>query len=168
MGGASFRRVATALTLLLAVALLAGTAGAQTATFTGRVTSSAGQPLGGASIGIADLGIGGVTDQDGRYTFTVDLAGGRTGRTVNVLAKYIGYKPKRLPVTLNSGRVEHNFELEKDVLSLEEASQYLAIERATLVALADERLIPCLRQDGGWVFSKKSIDKWRSQQSTRG
>jgi excisionase family DNA binding protein len=56
----------------------------------------------------------------------------------------------------------------KDVLSLEEASQYLSIERATLVALADERLIPCLRQDGGWVFSKKSIDKWRSQQSTRG
>lgn len=55
----------------------------------------------------------------------------------------------------------------KDVLSIEEASTYLSIDKKALATLATERRIPCLQQDGGWVFSKKSIDKWRSQQSRR-
>jgi excisionase family DNA binding protein len=49
------------------------------------------------------------------------------------------------------------------MLSLEEASKYLSIERTTLTAMAEDRLIPCLRLDDCWMFSKKSIDKWRSQ-----
>ncbi|HEX7938496.1 MAG TPA: TonB-dependent receptor plug domain-containing protein, partial [Gemmatimonadaceae bacterium] len=122
MGGASVlpvRRLTTALTVLLAATFFAGAAQAQTATFSGRVTAVGGQPLGGASVGIPDLGVGGVTDADGKYSFTVDVAG-KIGRNANVMAKYIGYKPKRLPVTLASGRVEHNFELDKDVLNLDE------------------------------------------------
>jgi hypothetical protein len=56
----------------------------------------------------------------------------------------------------------------KDVLNLKEASTYLAMDEAALTRLAVERRIPCLERDGDWVFSKKSIDKWRSQQpSTR-
>jgi hypothetical protein len=55
----------------------------------------------------------------------------------------------------------------KDVLSIDEASQYLAMDKTALAALATERRIPCLRQDDCWVFSKKSIDKWRSQQNRR-
>jgi hypothetical protein len=52
----------------------------------------------------------------------------------------------------------------KDVLSLKEASTYLGIDEAALTRLASERRIPTLQLDGDWVFSKKSIDKWRSQQ----
>jgi hypothetical protein len=55
----------------------------------------------------------------------------------------------------------------KDVLSLEEASRYLAMDQTALKMMAVERRIPCLELNGGWVFSKKSIDKWRSQQATR-
>jgi len=55
----------------------------------------------------------------------------------------------------------------KDVLSIDEASRYLAIDKSALAALATERRIPCLELESGWVFSKKSIDKWRSQQSRR-
>lgn len=91
----------------------------QQAVFTGRVIAVGGQPIGGASVGISDLGIGSISDQEGRYTFTVDLAG-RVGRAVNVTARFIGYKPKRMPVTLGAGRTEKDFELEKDVLNLEE------------------------------------------------
>ena len=54
----------------------------------------------------------------------------------------------------------------KDVLSLKDASAYLAMDESTLAGLAAERRIPCLEVNGGWVFSKKSIDKWRSQQKT--
>jgi hypothetical protein len=55
----------------------------------------------------------------------------------------------------------------KDVLSLTEASTYLAIDEAALRTLASERRIPALQVNGAWVFSKKSIDKWRSQQARR-
>lgn len=55
----------------------------------------------------------------------------------------------------------------KDVLNLEEASAYLSMDAATLAGLAVERRIPSLQLNGAWVFSKKSIDKWRSQQSRR-
>ena len=55
----------------------------------------------------------------------------------------------------------------KDVLDLKEASKYLGIDEASLKVLAAERRIPCLQLDGGWVFSKKSLDKWRSQQTLR-
>lgn len=55
----------------------------------------------------------------------------------------------------------------KDVLSIDEASTYLSMDKSALATLATERRIPCLLLDGGWVFSKKSIDKWRSQQSRR-
>jgi hypothetical protein len=55
----------------------------------------------------------------------------------------------------------------KDVLDLKEASKYLGMDEASLKLLAAERRIPCLQLDGGWVFSKKSIDKWRSQQTLR-
>ena len=55
----------------------------------------------------------------------------------------------------------------KDVLDLKEASKYLGIDETSLEAMATERRIPCLTLDGAWVFSKKSIDKWRSQQTLR-
>lgn len=51
----------------------------------------------------------------------------------------------------------------KDVMSVEEASAYLAMDQAALVLLAAQRRIPCLEVDGTWVFSKKSIDKWRTR-----
>src|SRR5438046_2188827 len=121
MGGNSlpYRKLVTAAAAVLSIALFAGAARAQQAVFTGKVTSAAGQPLGGASVGIPDLGVGGTADANGNYTFTVDV--GRVGnRSVNVTARYIGYKPKRLPVTLTVGRVQHDFVLEKDILNLEE------------------------------------------------
>ena len=55
----------------------------------------------------------------------------------------------------------------KDMLSLKEASTYLAMEEGKLASLASERRIPCVQHNGTWMFSKKSIDKWRSQQTRR-
>jgi len=109
------RRWLTAL-LVLAVAPLTGLA-AQQATVTGRVTT-AGEPLGAAQVGIAELGGGAVTDAQGRYSFTVDIARAG-GKPVTVIARTIGYRPIRRTVTLVAGRNEQNFELEKDILNLE-------------------------------------------------
>jgi TonB-linked SusC/RagA family outer membrane protein len=111
-------RTIAAVAATFAALLVAQPLAAQSAVFSGRVTSG-GAPVGGATVGIAELGIGSVTSVDGRYTFTVEV-GGRAGRTVNVTARFIGYKPKVMPVTLAAGRTEKDFELEKDVLNLEQ------------------------------------------------
>src|SRR5438132_1258100 len=92
---------------------------AQAVVFSGRVTSSDARPLPGASVAITELGVGSIAAADGKYTFTVDEARVR-GRTVNLTARIIGYKMKRLPVTVTSGRVDHDFVLDRDVLQLEE------------------------------------------------
>ena len=55
----------------------------------------------------------------------------------------------------------------KDVMTVKEASTYLAMDEAALTLLATQRRIPCLQVNGAWVFSKKSIDKWRSQTEKR-
>ena len=107
---------------LFAAALLAaipasGAAAQSVTTVTGRVTS-AGAPLGGVQVGIVEVGVGSVTDAQGRFTFTVDPARAG-GKQVTVLARTIGYRPVKHLVTLTAGRLEQNFDLEKDVLNLE-------------------------------------------------
>ena len=51
----------------------------------------------------------------------------------------------------------------KDMMTMTEACLYLAMDEAALTLLASQRRIPCLEMNGTWMFSKKSIDKWRSQ-----
>jgi len=55
----------------------------------------------------------------------------------------------------------------KDVMTAKEASAYLSMDEATVTRMAAERRIPSMEVDGVWVFSKKSIDKWRRQQEQR-
>jgi TonB-linked SusC/RagA family outer membrane protein len=107
---------------LLAVAMaavlpLGGLAAQQNATVTGKVTSN-GEPLGGAQVGIVEIGVGSVTDAQGRYTFTVDLARAG-GKPLTVLARTIGYRPKKHILTLVAGRNQQDFDLEKDILNLD-------------------------------------------------
>ncbi|OGK78748.1 MAG: hypothetical protein A2X52_06985 [Candidatus Rokubacteria bacterium GWC2_70_16] len=55
----------------------------------------------------------------------------------------------------------------KDAMTVKEASRYLAMDEQTVARLAAERQIPSLHHDGQWLFSKKSIDKWRLRQAAR-
>lgn len=112
------RRVVQVFAVVAAVAFSATVAGAQQATFAGKVTSD-GRPLGGASVGIPTLGVGAITAVDGRYNFTVDVSKSG-GRTVDLVARYIGHKPKRLPLILKVGRTDKDFDLDKDILNLEQ------------------------------------------------
>ncbi|MBM3884306.1 MAG: SusC/RagA family TonB-linked outer membrane protein [Gemmatimonadetes bacterium] len=102
----------------LVLALSTAAALAQSAVFSGKVTS-AGQPLGGASVGIVELGVGATTAVDGTYSFTVPV-GANAGRSVTLRARAIGYTPKQATVALAAGRIEKEFALDKDVLNLEQ------------------------------------------------
>jgi excisionase family DNA binding protein len=57
--------------------------------------------------------------------------------------------------------------LPKDTMDVKEASRYLAMDEKTVAQMAAERRIPALQHDGKWLFSKKSIDKWRVRQAPR-
>ena len=101
-----------------ALTFCASTAWAQSVVISGKVTSS-GTPIGGASVGIPDLGVGAVTSLDGRYHFTMDISKS-SGRSFTLVARYIGFKPKRVPIVLAAGAATKDFDLEKDVLNLEQ------------------------------------------------
>jgi TonB-linked SusC/RagA family outer membrane protein len=83
-------------------------------TISGRVVTDAGEPLPGASVGIQTLGVGAITNDQGRYTFIIPAAR-VTGQQVTILARFLGYRPQSRTITLNAGTLEQNFELERDV-----------------------------------------------------
>ncbi len=56
----------------------------------------------------------------------------------------------------------------KDMMTAKEASAYLSMDEATVTRMAAERRIPSMEVEGAWLFSKKSIDKWRRLQEQRG
>ncbi len=57
--------------------------------------------------------------------------------------------------------------LPKDTMNLTETSHYLAMDEQTVARMAAERRIPAVEHEGQWLFSKKSIDKWRGRQTSR-
>lgn len=118
MSGVRAHALKPFLTAVAAVLLTSAVAGAQSVTFSGKVTTN-GQPLGGASVGLVELGVGATTAVDGTYQFVVPL-GQNANRGVTLRVRAIGYTPKQAPVTLAAGRVEKDFELAKDVLNLEQ------------------------------------------------
>lgn len=49
----------------------------------------------------------------------------------------------------------------KDPMSVQEASQLLALDELTLAHLAEDRQVPAVKVDDAWVFSRKSLQKWQ-------
>ena len=49
----------------------------------------------------------------------------------------------------------------KDVMTMKEASSYLALDERTVARLAEDRQIPAVKVEDEWVFSRKSLQKWQ-------
>ena len=93
------------------VAGSAGIAAAQQpATVTGIVTRSTGEPLPTASVRIAALGVGSMTNAEGRYSFIVPASA--VGREVTLEARSIGHRPVTAAVTIRDGVNTQDFSLE--------------------------------------------------------
>lgn len=95
--------------LLVAVAALAGSvlampalSQAQSATIAGRVTAETGEAVPAATVAIAALRVGAITDDQGRYSFTIPAAR-LTGGSVTVMVRRIGYGSKSTVVTPHAG-----------------------------------------------------------------
>jgi TonB-linked SusC/RagA family outer membrane protein len=106
----------TSVAIGLALATLAPLAlqAQQQATLTGRVSDEAGQPLDGATIFIAELNTGGLTNAQGRYSIVVPAARVR-GQEVTIQARFIGYTAVSQRITLSGGTIETNFSLKQDI-----------------------------------------------------
>jgi excisionase family DNA binding protein len=55
----------------------------------------------------------------------------------------------------------------KDPMTTQEASTYLALDESTVTRLAEARQIPAVKVEQGWVFSRKSLQKWQRLQARR-
>jgi TonB-linked SusC/RagA family outer membrane protein len=119
------------LALVAAVGFAPASARAQ-AVLRGRITTNAGQPASGASVGIVELNVGATVDASGSYSLLVPAAR-VSGQTVVLRARQIGYKPQNRTITITSGTQTNNFVLEKDV-------QQLATVVTTGVATATEQI----------------------------
>ena len=102
-------RVLAAVTVLLGLPQ-AATLAQQGTTISGRVTSDRQAPLQSVSVAIATLGVGGFTDEQGRYSFTVPPS--RTaGQSVQLAARRIGFQAKSVTITLSGGSITQDFAL---------------------------------------------------------
>lgn len=99
--------------IAIAVVILAGlppgARAQQPVTVSGRVTNTTGQPVPVASVSIAQLGVGGITSDDGRYTFSVPASA--IGRQLTIAARSIGYRPMTSTITVGDGANTMDFML---------------------------------------------------------
>ena len=117
-----FHDRALPLAAIVALATLApATAAAQqeAAVVSGRVTGETSQPLGAATVAIRALNIGTQTDDNGAYRLVVPAARVR-GQQVALEVRRVGYKPQTRLITLTSGAITQNFQLETNPLRLGE------------------------------------------------
>ncbi len=93
--------------MVLSIPALAS--GQDAMTVTGHV-SSGNMPLQGANVGIVGLNVGGVTDDNGRYSFIVPSARVR-GQRVTIAARRARYQTQSFEVTLAGGSLVQDFNL---------------------------------------------------------
>jgi TonB-linked SusC/RagA family outer membrane protein len=89
--------------------LVPAVAAAQGTTISGEVTGTGGAPVVGVSVSIPTLRVGGFTDDQGRYTFTVPESA--NGTSVTVMARRLGFQPASAQVTLAGAPIVQNFSL---------------------------------------------------------
>jgi TonB-linked SusC/RagA family outer membrane protein len=114
MKAVRLRLLAALVTLGLLPSVLAAQQGT---TVSGVVTGEANQPLPMVNVTITSLGVGAVTREDGRYSFTIPAA--RATGTATLTARRIGLQQKSAQIALGNGPVTQNFQLAAAVSQLE-------------------------------------------------
>jgi TonB-linked SusC/RagA family outer membrane protein len=104
---------------IAAVLVLSADAVAQGTTITGRVTSTAGEPLFGANVYITEMNVSVGTSENGSYRIVIPGERVR-GQSVNLRVRMIGHKPQTKALTIAAGNLTSDFSLEIDVNRLSE------------------------------------------------
>jgi len=117
--------MATRITYVLASAALALAASTQLALaqeptrVQGLVTNDTRQPLAGVSVGIATLGVGAFTGDDGRYSFVIPAGKATPNQQVTLTARRIGFQPISASINVGVATVTKDFVLASSPTQLE-------------------------------------------------
>jgi TonB-linked SusC/RagA family outer membrane protein len=103
---------------IVAFLALAGTAFAQGAVISGKVTNDQGREIQGANVIIPELNISVGTNAAGNYTIVVPTAR-LNGANAVLRVRAIGYVPKAATISLTAGTQTSNFSLAQDINRLE-------------------------------------------------
>jgi TonB-linked SusC/RagA family outer membrane protein len=103
----------------LALCLAAPLPAQQGVVIAGKVTSAGGEPLGGATVSVANSNLSAATAADGSYRITLG-PNFAVGQQVSVTARYVAHKPVTIVVPLQAAMGEVDFKLPADVFRLEE------------------------------------------------
>jgi TonB-linked SusC/RagA family outer membrane protein len=85
----------------------------------GLVTNDNRQPLAGVSVGIATLGVGAFTGDDGRYSFVIPAGRATPNQQVSLTARRIGYQPVTASINVGVATVTKDFVLASSPTQLE-------------------------------------------------
>ena len=55
----------------------------------------------------------------------------------------------------------------RDAMTVKEASRFLSLDEGTLARMAEERLVPAVKVESQWLFSRKSLQKWQRLETRR-
>ena len=92
---------------------------AQQATITGTVTDDNNAPLPSVNVIIQELTLGASTDLDGNYTIVIPTNFVKN-QQVTLKARFLGFVEGSRTITLSAGSQTHDFQLEEDLLNLDE------------------------------------------------
>ncbi|TRZ43782.1 TonB-dependent receptor [Robertkochia solimangrovi] len=136
---------------------------AQQYTVSGKVTDNEGVPLAGASVFVADRGIGATTDENGDYTLT--LSGGK----LILEATYVGFSQSTKSLNVTGDMEDVNFELTSG-MSLEEVVIYsgsrkpekLTNSPSTIVSISPREIEEFPGNPAELLARKKGVDYFRA------
>ena len=111
--------VAFALAGALFGVAMPGSAQAQNAIISGRVTTETGQAVETANVFISEMSISVATSANGEYTINIPAARAQ-GQQVNLRARSFGYQPQVRPIRVTAGTQTVNFVMKQDVNRLSE------------------------------------------------
>jgi len=114
---AGVRGVAAVVALCLIA--FAGTASAQGALITGKVTNEQGAPIANANVFIQSLNANTLTNANGSYTLPVPVTQSN-GQQAQLTARFIGYVRQNRPIIVKPGPQNHDFVLKVNPFRLEE------------------------------------------------
>jgi len=141
-------------------------------TIKGKITDENGIALPGANVLIKSLHIGTASDTNGEYEFVVpgDMS---NNQTVELTAKFLGYKENTVQIILNGKTIEQDFSLKTDIFQSSEivvtgiagktskARAEIAVSRIDAKGFTDnndyQTMSQLLDRKSNWCSSKKQF-----------
>jgi iron complex outermembrane receptor protein len=149
--------------LVLFISFFATVATAQQATLSGRISTSGGSPLPGATVGVESSSLGTFADEDGKYSLSLSAG------TYIVQVSFTGYSVEKASITVASGdavtldfKLEEGFELNQIVVSGSRKREKITESPATIETIYAREIMEYAGNPAELIARQKGIDYFRA------